>query len=650
MCGLVGIFTVKGLGGFHSALQAANDIVAHRGPDGSGFVLFNTKFSETLKISGEKLLLEDGHMDRMTLAFGHRRLAIIDLSTAGHQPMCNEDESIWITYNGEVYNYVELRAELEKAGHTFRSQSDTEVILHAYEEWGENCVSRFNGMWAFAIADLNKQQLFCSRDRFGIKPFHYYYDGRRFVFGSEIKQLLCFPFVRKRVNERAVYEFLAYGAVDYCDETFFGDIYQLRHGHNLKVDLRDASLITTAFYTHDFRIDNRITFREAAAKFRRLLTDSVRLRLRSDVEVGSCMSGGLDSSSIVCLMNQLLKDQRRLGVQRTFSSHFEEEEANELEYMQEVIRATGVKSYFTYPTPDQFLRDLERLVWHQEEPFGSTSIFAQWSVFKLAHDHGMKVMLDGQGADEQLSGYVDLALYFFNELHAKRRWLKLAWETWRHTQLQGKPWLSLLPGGAGNFLRSFGFLKHNDVPSPIIDWIRPEVKERYQGRSYYLKSQQIRPLGELEHLNNTLYQLTFLNNLQELLKYEDRNSMAFSIESRLPFLDYRLVEFLFSLPSTFKIRNGYTKRVLRDGMCGVIPEKIRRRVGKLGFATPERLWQKTILRPLIELAIQDNSLRPFLIPEKAMSYLGQIQQYELADFAPWRWINLYLWMQRYDFA
>lgn len=650
MCGIVGIFTVKGLGNYHSALQAANDIVDYRGPDGSGFVLFDTESSGSCKVLKIDTLLDNVQTDQMTLALGHRRLAIIDLSTAAHQPMSNEDESVWIVYNGEVYNYVELRLELERAGYTFRSQSDTEVILKAYKEWGENCVTRFNGMWAFVIADLRQHKLFCSRDRFGVKPFHFFYDGRHFIFGSEIKQLLCFPPVRKEVNERTVYEFLAHAAVDCSEETFFANIYQLRQGHNLIFHLRDRTLIKTRYYNPQFEINDRIMFKGAVEEFRHLLMDSVRLRLRSDVEVGSCLSGGLDSSSIVCLMNQLLKNEGKTNIQRTFSSHFDDVEANELEYMEEIIRTTGVQAHFTYPTPDELLEDMRLLMWHQEEPFGSSSIFSQWSVFKLVHQHGIKVMLDGQGADEQLSGYLGLAPYFFKELHEKRKWLELAWETWRYTRLQGKPWMSVLPAGVSNLLRRFIPLKDNDVPVLVTDWIRPEVTERYQDQSHYLDNQRIKPFAGSEYLNNTLYQLTFLNNLQQLLKYEDRNSMAFSVETRLPFLDYRLVEFVFSLPSNFKIRGGYTKRVLRDAMADILPEKIRCRVSKLGFATPELSWQRTVLRSLIEQAIKNDGLRTFIVPEKADAYLRKIEKYNLIDFSPWRWLNLYLWMQIHDFA
>ena len=645
MCGIVGLFSAKGLSGYRSALQTANDIVDYRGPDGAGFVLLDTRSQNGGRVLRVESMSDQGDLEHITLVLGHRRLAIIDLSPSGLQPMANEDKSLWITYNGEVYNYLELRVELERAGYAFRSQSDTEVVLRAYEEWGEDCVSRFNGMWAFAIADLRQQKLFCSRDRIGIKPFHYYHDGDCFLLGSEIKQLLCFPFVRKQINSRAVYEFLAYAAVDHCEETFFANIRQLLQGHNLILDLEDVSLTTTRYYHPQFKINTRVTLTEATEEFRRLLTDSVRLRLRSDVEVGSCLSGGLDSSSIVCLMHQLLKREGRGSVQRTFSSHFHEKEANELEFMEAVIQSTDVKAGFIYPTPNEFLHDMERLVWHQDEPFGSTSIFAQWSVFKLVNGHGVKVMLDGQGADELLAGYIPLAYHFFQELQAKQQHGKLLWEMLRHMQFNPKSFHDSI--GFNRFGTLLRRLKLWNRRRPSVDWINTKLVEHHKDVSEYLSHLQVKPFGEQEHLSNILYQLTFHTNLQQLLHYEDRNSMAFSVESRVPYLDYRLVEFVFSLPADFKIRNGYTKRVLRDAMAGIIPEKIRWRVSKLGFATPERTWQKTMLRPLVRRALDDERLHDFVLPDKAQAYQEQVEKANLSDSASWRWLNLLLWINAY---
>ncbi len=649
MCGITGLFSPQGVSPYRSALIAAHDLVQHRGPDGDGFVLLDTRTGLIRETKGAELP-DRAAMAPFTLALGHHRLAIVDLSALGHQPMTNEDHTIWITYNGEVYNYLELRAELQALGHVFRSGSDTEVVLRAYATWGEGCVDRFNGMWAFAIADFKREQLFCSRDRFGVKPFHYYHDGTHFIFGSEIKQLLTFPDVQKRVNERAVYEFLVYAAVEGGDETFFAGISKLLPGHNLTVDLKTSAMKVTCYYHPKLVINDRISLAGAGETFHRIFVDSVRLRLRSDVEVGSCLSGGLDSSSIVCVAQQLLKERGNNELQHTFSSHFVEEEANEVAYMQEVIRAIGVQAHLVHPSPEELLRDLERLVWHQEEPFGSTSIFAQWAVFKQVGKDGVKVMLDGQGADEQLAGYIGLSQDWFQELRAKGAWARLAWEMWRRAQLHEQPWLSMAPGGMRAMLRRLGCSPGDAASAPAIDWISPSLARRYEGHSYYQANLEKTPFGKKEKLNNALFQLTFFNNLPGLLKYEDRNSMAFSVESRLPFLDYRLVEFLFSLPSDMKIRHGYTKWVLRQGMRGVLPEKIRWRVSKLGFATPERAWRRTVLRPLIEQALKGERLRAFLDRERALSYLNRIEQLNLQDSAPWRWVSLDKWLAVYGLA
>ncbi len=654
MCGILGLFSPAGVEGYGNMLQKANDLVSYRGPDSAGFVLLSTKPADNHKpVQAERMPCE-ADLGSADLVLAHRRLAIIDLSPSGHQPMSSSDSTNWITYNGEIYNYPELRKELEANGHSFRSHSDTEVILRAYEEWGEACVNRFNGMWAFALADLRQQKLFCSRDRFGVKPFHYFSDGKRFAFGSEIKQLLCFSFVPRLINKGTVYEYLAYQVLEHSDQTFFAGISNLLPGHNLTVDFKSASVRTDPFYSPRFSIDYRMSETEAAERFRDLLEDAVRIRLRSDVQVGSCLSGGLDSSSIVCLMQRLLRNGAQGDVQHTFSSHFSEEEANELEYMEEVVRSTGVRAHYTYPTPDDFSHDLDRLVWHQEEPFGSTSIFAQWSVFKSVHEHGVKVMLDGQGADEVLGGYQPLGYYFLSDLLAKQQILKYLKESWYQWRIQAKPvavlasqpLALLMPQPLKPLLGRMKRTMTQGLP-PVHSWLDQGFARGRAEKAAYLSNQANRAFDRSEVFNNTLFQLTFFNNLQALLKYEDRNSMAFSVEGRLPFLDYRLVEFAFTMPSTFKIRGGYTKRVLRDSMEGILPGKIQWRVSKLGFATPERVWQNTSLRPLIEEALRDKRLSSFVMPRKARDFLSALDKSTHRDFTPWLWVNLSLWMKAY---
>jgi asparagine synthase (glutamine-hydrolysing) len=657
MCGILGIYTPEGISRYREELQAANDLVRYRGPDGTGFALFNTRDPDKNKGFVSSISRDGADMDHADLALAHRRLAIIDLSPAGLQPMATEDRTVWITYNGEIYNYIELRKELESYGHAFATHTDTEVILHAYKQWGQDCVHRFNGMWAFAIVDLPNRKIFCSRDRFGIKPFHYYHDGKHFVFASEIKQLLLFPFVPKRPNERMIYDYLAFQAVEHSKDTFYSDICNLPAGNNLIFDLEKNMPEVYRYYEPLYTVNEKITLDEAVLEFHRLLKDSIHLRLRSDVKVGSCLSGGLDSSSIVCIINEMLRDQDKSEIQNTFSSHFDEKEANELEYMNEVIMATNVKAHFIHPSAQDLLEDLESLIWHQEEPFGSTSIYAQWCVFKLVNLHGVKVMLDGQGADELLGGYVPFSTsMYLQELLLRRKLISFMREASRFNIPMRDPLLTVARQQISNTLRKSPHI-HGIIQSirsmkaesgTRQDWLRSSLVKKFDDESAYIANRDKLMFEKHEYLNNYLYRLTFWNNLQGLLKYEDRNSMAFSVEGRVPFLDYRLVDFLFSLPSSFKMQSGFSKYVLRDGLKGILPEKIRLRTTKLGFSTPESLWQKTQLMPLIQQSLNDQKLDTYIDPQKARIHLERLQTSNQRDFSPWRWLNLSLWMRTFD--
>ncbi|MGH8764397.1 MAG: asparagine synthase (glutamine-hydrolyzing) [Burkholderiales bacterium] len=640
MCGIFVLHQHDGLTCEGSGLVRAIDAAAHRGPDGRGLRLFNSREARAFPTL-------EGPQDPprgADLALAHRRLAIIDLSREADQPMEAGNGSLWITYNGEIYNYIELRAELESLGQRFRTRSDTEVILKAYERWGASCVSRFNGIWAFAIADLARRTVFCSRDRFGVKPFHYFADPRTGFFGaaSEIKQLLTLQAVPKRARREAIFEYLRYGSYDHSAHTFFEGILRLPPGHNLtwRMEAPVAAPVIERYYAPEIRIDTGLPAAEAAGRFRDLFDDAVRLQLRSDVPVGSCLSGGVDSSSIVCTMHRLLRAEGKSEVQHTFSSHFEDPEANEIEYMHEVIRATGVQPSFVHPDETGFIADLPRLVWHQDEPFGSTSIFAQWSVFRLVHEKGIKVMLDGQGADEQLAGYLGFSHTFFAELLAKKRYLRLLAEVHAHKSFHGKTWGELLPGRLGGIARR---LSSPCASAPAGDWMRADFAASHAADAEYPRLLAAKPLGEFELLGNLCHQMTFHSNIPALLRYEDRNSMAFSVEARVPFLDHRLVEFALALPSTLKIDHGYTKAVLRNAMAGTLPEKIRTRVSKLGFATPERRWQRTVLKPMIDEAIDSPELAPFVAPKAAHAYFDWLCAAPTTDFAPWRWLNLKLW-------
>ncbi|MBR1244191.1 asparagine synthase (glutamine-hydrolyzing) [Bradyrhizobium sp. AUGA SZCCT0274] len=645
MCGIFGVFDRHGLRALPQELLKGLAIASHRGPDGEGAAWFDTRQSREIVIDNDPARAASAH-----LLLAHLRLAIIDLSDLGRQPMGTDDGQLWITYNGEIYNYLEIRAELESHGVVFRSHSDTEVVLRAYEAWGSEAFSRFVGMWAFAILDFRQRRLVVSRDRFGIKPLHYVTGGGRFAFASEIKQLLEIPWVSRSLNTRAVYDYLQYEVSDLGAETFFDGINRLLPGHNLVLQLDTGSCEIQRYYSPPTGpLLEGISPIDAARRFRELLYESVRVHLRSDVPVGTCLSGGLDSGAIAVLMREISRTSERPVERHAFNCHFDIPEANELEFTRQNIAAAEVQPHFAEPADRDIVDDLQSLVWHQDEPFGSTSIFAQWSVFRLVRDTGVKVVLDGQGADEMLGGYASTAPHFFLEMAARGRFAKAMTESWQWSRLQGRPWHSVVPWTR---LRTvLGKLSGAAGPamgSPQKPWIREEFKRASAGKSLFELQAYQTAWDAKAPFESILRRFFFESNLPALLRFEDRNSMAFSVESRVPFLDHRLVEFAFALPSDIKFRGGYAKRVLRDAMSGLLPEPVRMRARKMGFATPELHWQTTVLKPLVRDAINSELLAGFIDREGASVTLDTIEQTRRLDFLPWRWLNLYMWRKQFN--
>jgi asparagine synthase (glutamine-hydrolysing) len=646
MCAIVGLYDASGRAIDPSALERMVLVQAHRGPDGEGYVLLDARGRERpLAVVGRLTDAPGIRPHRHSVGLGHRRLAIIDLSPLGHQPMTTEDGRCWVTYNGEIYNHVELREELRGRGHRFRSASDTEVLLAAYREWGEACVTRFNGMFAFAIWDGDRRRLFCARDRMGVKPFYYSWDGTRFAFASEIKGLVAAG-LRPSPNRRAVFDYLDGACLDHSEDTFFDGVRQLPPAHTLTVETQ----VRVQRYW-DFPPDGEagLSMRDAADRFRHLFRDAVRLRLRSDVPIGTCLSGGLDSSSIVCVANDLMfvehaVPRELIGErQKTFSSCCEDPAYDERRFIRPVLERTGAEAHFTFPDPKELAESVSQLVWQQDEPFGSTSIFAQWNVMRLAAQRGVKVLLDGQGADELLAGYHGFFGAFFADLAAKRRWLVLLRELTAYRRLQGP-----IPKHVfTNLARAF-------LPSPLVrlvrsrmtgsvDWIAPEFRRQWGPIP-------VSPPRAASHVHSMQHQLLTWSGLRALLHYEDRNAMAFGIETRLPFLDYRLVEFLYGLDPELKIRNGWTKAVLREALDGVLPEVVRWRVDKMGFVTPEDIWFRTSLREMTRDILSDSRTRArgYLNVEAA---LKEFEAHEAGrkniSFTIWRWLNLELWCRRF---
>jgi asparagine synthase (glutamine-hydrolysing) len=607
------------------------DIVQHRGPDGRGW-------QEFASASGP-------------VALGHRRLAIIDVSDAGLQPMPDASGRFSIVFNGEIYNYIELRAEMRAKGEVFVSDSDTEVLLRAYMIWGEACLSRLRGMFALLIWDAHEKTLFAARDRYGIKPLYVASNAAGIAFGSEIKQLLGLGGVSGRMNVARVHDFLASGMSDHTAETMFEGVTQLRGGECLTVRAGSAQLSTTVARWYPIGAGD-VALSDAAAteRFRDLLTDAVRLHLRSDVRVGSCLSGGLDSSSIVCLMSGMLPHGSKVA---TVSACYGDKSVDEKPFMDTVVAHAGTDPHFIFPRAEDVFQRAGDITWHQDEPFGSTSIFAQWCVFEEAKRAGLKVMLDGQGADEQLAGYHPGFHYHLATL-ARRGQVQEAWKTISaRRQFHGTTIaaqlshaaIPLMPTQVSRALRR----QHRAMVQH--DWLNSNVLKRAGNQATAMATaMDALALTPPRDLKSLCVAMTFASNLQMLLHWEDRNSMAHSIEARVPFLDHPLVEFSLALGNAHKIVGGDTKMVLRRAMSGVLPESVRDRRDKLGFATPEQAWFRGPLRGLIHDGVEATLARyPDLLNAQGVRRLrdDMLEGRKPIDFALWRIVNVGIWGERF---
>ncbi len=539
MCGI--FFSI----GFENLPPAVIDSVAHRGPDGRGWNEFASP--------------------QGPVVMAHRRLAIVDLSEDGHQPMASEEERYWLTYNGEIYNYLEIREELKEAGYTFKTQTDTEVLLKSYLHWGPDCLNKFNGMFAFVIWDDSKKKAFAARDRFGVKPLYYYQQGDKIAFASEIKQFKHFPNWKSHLNQDLAAFYKSQGYCDQAHETLYKNVFQILPGH--LATLENGAFNVSQWYNISERIDDlKLTDNQACERFMELFESSINLRLRSDVAVGACLSGGLDSSSIVSVIRKLKPDMEI----NTFSAVFPNDKVDESFYIDELVKSKKLTSHKNHPSFEQFLKDLDQILYHQDLPFPGTSIFAQWMTFQSAKSNNVTVLLDGQGADETLLGYPGMLNSIIFD-YAKK--------------LQFKNLVSFF-----NWQSKFN---NQDVKSTIILGLQQRYFNAYRVLLSLTNRKTEQKLSSLKSINNVcFYYLS--NNFQNLLRYEDRNSMAFSIESRLPFLDYRLVEFVLSLSVNQRFRNNSTKWVLRKSMNGINIDEILDRKDKIGFATPEKDWSSHI--------------------------------------------------------
>jgi asparagine synthase (glutamine-hydrolysing) len=598
MCGICGIVGGKGSAVSLNKLQEMNDIAIHRGPDDKGFAVF----TENGEFNVASTIRELKTGKKYSIGLGHRRLSIIDLSQMGHQPMFDQTQRYCIVYNGELYNYKELREELKELDVKFFSNSDTEVILAAYITWGIDCLSKFNGMWAFAIYDKKDRTLFCSRDNFGIKPFYYICGDNYFVFSSEIKQIIKYCEDNISINEKILSEFLFWGYETHTEDTFFQNVLLLPPGHYLMIDTSDmkSSTFTPKKYWN-YEINTGLSDNSAIDNFREIFIDSVRIRLRSDVPVGATLSGGLDSSSVACVMEALMRHQNINVLPKMFTSVYSDSGFSEKSYADAVVKKTGFQHVIVYPSSNDLKKHWERLIWHMEEPFGSLTYFSNWRVYEKCREEGIPVIMNGQGGDELLLGYERYRVAYVRELMKAHNIKKVMSEFFQIKKNANMSYSKQLL-----YLMYFSF--------PIIKILRNSLLVKpYLMKDFY-NSYRKNDFSVIDELNNKdliEMQLKEFNKyqLQHLLHHEDRVSMAFSIEARLPFLDYRLFNFVLSLDAQLKLNSGWSKYILRQALNGYLPESVKNRTDKMGYDTPSKrllLDNKEFFLEILKRNLDDN--------------------------------------------
>ncbi|MEI6532633.1 MAG: asparagine synthase (glutamine-hydrolyzing) [Candidatus Roizmanbacteria bacterium] len=610
MCGIGGYF------GFQDdeLVKKMSQMMQHRGPDGEGI------FSE-----GYVTLL-------------NRRLAIIDRA-GGDQPIYNEDKSIVVVYNGEIYNYREIRDELEKKGHVFSTHSDTEILVHGYEEWGDDSFDRYNGMFGVALYDKKNDRLVLARDHFGIKPVYYSSFKKnsklQVLFASEIKPILSSGYIQKIPNDRIIYRYLKYRIHDNEEETFFKDIYRLMPGELLVIE---SNTLTKRKYTH---LETEIVkskksplTQEAIEQFGTLLMNAVKARLISEVPVGSCLSGGLDSSIVVALVNTLLKEKveesTSVGeIQNVFSAVFPGSTNDEEKYIDAVVqKVQHIKNHKIYPKPEEFFIEMKDFIRTQEEPTISTGPYAQYKVMQEAHKH-VTVVLDGQGSDEMMAGYLPYYFVYLKQLIKDKKWLLLFSECFASRDV-------LIKFGLHILVRRLG-LKKSIIVETVLNksFISIHKHEKFSVVSNNLKKR--------------LAQDIFHNSLQSLLRYEDKNSMRFSIEGRVPFLDLQLIKFIFSLSDEAIIKNGWNKYILRESMRSLLPDSIANRRNKIGFTTPEHEWFLHMKNKIYSLFLSESFANRSYVNQSAVlqSFRAFIEGKNDDTMIFWRLMNLELWMREF---
>lgn len=624
MCGILGGVWKQADNSLEERVKSALLTIRHRGPNDSGY--------EMTPINGGSLVL------------GHTRLSIIDLSSAGHQPMYSHDRKYSVVFNGEIYNYRELRSELIALGYVFKSDSDTEVLLTAWQHWKEASLSRLVGMFAFVLFDHERGMVTCVRDPFGIKPFFYTYEHGDFIFASEVPAIKALKKSKVELNWQRAYDYLVHGDYDSNEQTFFKNVYHLPPGHIIRYSIAKGQLSEPEpWYAPRLEERTDLSFSDAADELRERFLTSIRLHLRSDVPLGAALSGGLDSSAVVCAMRHV---EPEMPI-HTFSYIAKGSSLSEEYWADQVNQHVGAHANKVIVSPHELTRDLDDMIRVQGEPFGSTSIYAQYRVYQLASERGITVTLDGQGADEMLagySGYPGQRIRSFIENGEYTRAIRFLnnWSKWPGRSMKwalGSALGQLTSGKLNDALRRL------DGRRNVPDWMHEgSLREAGVQCENFRRHCPIDLRGR--RLTAELMASLHRRGLQHLLRHGDRNSMRFSIESRVPFLNKELSEFLLTLPEHFLISDqGETKHIFRNALRGIVPDEVLNRRDKVGFETPERDFMLQNADK-VRAWLKDGVQLPFLSND---GILREFDSVMIGDkkFSPqvWRWVNFYRWHQ-----
>ena len=584
MCGILGSINFDNKDLFKNSLELLN----HRGPDNKSIYEYKN------------------------ILFGHTRLSIIDLETQSNQPM--EVDNLVIIFNGEIYNYIEIKEELLKLGYKFKTNSDTEVILKSYQEWGQSCVERFNGMWAFSILDKDKNILFLSRDRLGVKPLYYIHREDKFIFASEIKALL--PFLENKIaNKDELIRYLIYGAQEHKKETMFKDIYRFPSSHNMIYDIKNRKFELNKYFSF-FPKDNKTLENEAINQLKDLIDNSIELRLRSDVKIGMALSGGVDSNIIVS--NVHTKNPQI----ESFSSIYEDnDQINENANIDKTVKKLNLNQHYVLSDIDGLIKDIEHIVYMQDEPFDTLGIYAQYRVYDDMKKAGVKVSLDGQGADEIFAGYGTYRAVIMRENFFKINF-----------------WM--------DYLRYYKPFLFQDIKLCVLSffptlfeklYFKKRAKKLFNKKQIFISSKKS-SFYDFKNLNKKLLN-DVLEYLSVLLRYVDRNSMSKSIESRGPFLDYRVVEFALSLPSSLKYKDGFSKYILRKTFENIVDKNIIWNKEKKGFPVPQNKWCNNVeFLKKVEVYIKNS---------KILEELNINKNINKNDAIYWKIVNIAIWEKIY---